>query len=70
MLNVLYNMLYDMLFSCFENQCITKHNLSNVLHNILYMMVYISIVPLAPFDETIDRVSDPACSLFPFCVLR
>ena len=41
MSNVLYNMLHDMLFSCFENQCITKHNPLNVPQNtVIYDGIY------------------------------
>ena len=32
-------MLYEMLYSCFENHFITKHNLLNVLH-VIYDGIY------------------------------
>ena len=40
MSSVLYNMLYDILYNCFENKCITKHNLLSVLHTMFVIEGY------------------------------
>ena len=33
-------MLYDILYNCFENKCITKHNLLSVLHTMFVIEGY------------------------------